>query len=167
MTTVPFDHLLAAYASRASRAAYGFVRDEQEARELAQDALAKAWRARDPYDEAQPFYPWLYRIVRNTCLDALARRKHRPVVGLDVDRVAAGASSVEQEIDQASSDQRLRLALQTLSPEHQEILSMRHFQDLSYVEIGELLGLPEGTVMSRLFRARRALAQAIEPGGAR
>jgi len=167
MTAISFDHLLAAHAKRATRAAYGFMRDEQEARELSQDALAKAWRARERYDTEKPFYPWLYRIVRNTCLDAIARRRRQPLSGLDADRVPSTRHSVEQELDQAMSEQRLHRALLTLSAEHQEIINLRHFQDLSYTEIAQILELAEGTVMSRLYRARRALAQALDEGAAR
>ncbi|MCB9677626.1 MAG: RNA polymerase sigma factor [Alphaproteobacteria bacterium] len=158
----PFQHLLAAHALRVHGAALGFMRDEQEARETAQDALLKAWRARDRYDPALPFYPWLYRIVRNTCFDALARRKHRAVPGLDAERIEIDAPDAGERIDAERSARRLKAALATLPQEQQEVLSLRHFQDLSYAEMAHLLGVPEGTVMSRLYRARKALARAME-----
>jgi RNA polymerase sigma-70 factor (ECF subfamily) len=65
-------------------------------------------------------------------------------------------------VDAQRSERRLRAALERISTEHREIVVMRHFEDLSYAEIGALLGIPEGTVMSRLFRARRALAAAMK-----
>ncbi|MEM6929807.1 MAG: RNA polymerase sigma factor, partial [Myxococcota bacterium] len=83
MAEHPFQLLLAQHYVRAHGAALGFMRNEQEARETAHDALLKAWQARDRYDATRPFYPWLYRIIRNTCFDALARRQHRAVPGLD------------------------------------------------------------------------------------
>ena len=70
----PFKHLLAAYQRRAYMAALGWMGNEQEAVELAQEAMLKAWRARASYDIGRPFYPWLHVIVKNTCRDALARR---------------------------------------------------------------------------------------------
>ena len=164
MTTASFDTLLAAHAAREHRAALGMLGDEQEAREIAQEALFKAYRARDRYDRARPFYPWLYRIVKNACLDARARRRHRAVPGLEEQRVAAPLAAPGDRIDQARAVARMRGALDTLSPEHREIIAMRHFQDLSYAEIGELLGVKQGTVMSRLYRARKALARAMEDG---
>jgi RNA polymerase sigma-70 factor (ECF subfamily) len=160
MTT--FDQLLAVHYRRVHRAALGFVHHEQEARELAHDALLKAHRARDRYDPSRPFYPWLYRILRNTCFDALARRKHREQSGLEPERVASTAPHGESTVQAAQERKQLATALETLSASHREIINMRHFQDLSYAEIGELLEIPEGTVMSRLYRARRALAAAME-----
>lgn len=85
----PFEHLLAAHVARVHRATLGMLGEEQEAREAAQDALMKAFRARASYDASRPFYPWLYRIVRNTCLDALSRRRHRAAPGLDAERVVS------------------------------------------------------------------------------
>ena len=159
---IPFDHLLAAHARRAHRAALGMMGEEQEARDVAQEALFKAFRARARYDRARPFYPWLYRIVKNTCLDAIARRKHRASLGLDDQLVADKPPAAEERIDQDKAIAQMRRAIRLLSDEHREIISMRHFQDLTYAEIGELLGIPQGTVMSRLYRARQGLARIIE-----
>jgi len=162
--SIPFDHLLAAHAPRAHRAALGIMGEEQEAREVAQEALLKAHRARDRYDTKRPFYPWLYRIVKNTCLDAIARRKHRAKPGLEDQRVPAIQPSALDRIDQKEAIVRMRQAIRQLSDEHREVISMRHFQDLSYIEMGEILELPQGTVMSRLYRARKALARILEEG---
>ncbi len=136
--------------------------EEQEAREVAQEALLKAFRAQSRYDTTRPFYPWLYRIVKNTCLDAIARRKHRARPGLEDQRVPAIQPSALERIDQKEAILRMQNAIQQLSDEHREIISMRHFQDLSYTEMGELLEVPQGTVMSRLYRARKALARILE-----
>ncbi len=163
LATAPsFDHLLAAYAPRVHRAALGMMGEEQEAREVAQDALLKAYRARERYDPARPFYPWLYRIVKNSCLDALARRRHRARPGLDEQRVHDCAPTVLDRIGQQESIARVQRGIARLSEAHREILSMRHFQDLTYVEMSMLLEVPEGTVMSRLYRARRALVRVLE-----
>jgi RNA polymerase sigma-70 factor (ECF subfamily) len=162
MSSTPFEHLLAAHSPRAHRAALGLLGDEQEAREIAQEALLRAHRARDRYDTTRPFYPWLYRIVKNACLDARARGRHRAVPGLRDERISAPLQRPGESIDQARAIQRMRTALQTLTDGHREIIALRHFQDLSYAEIASILQVKEGTVMSRLFRARRALAAAME-----
>jgi len=163
MTTLPFDQLLSRHSGRALRAALGFVRDEQEARDITQDALTKALRAQDRYDVDRPFYPWLYRIVKTTSLDAIARRKRRAINGLDAERISSDAHPADERLDHAQELHQLRLALDALRPDQQEVLNLRHFQDLSYAEIADLLGVPQGTVMSRLFRARRALAARMPP----
>lgn len=153
----PFKHLLASNMVRVHRTALGFMGDEQEAREAAQDALLKAYKARDHYDTGRPFYPWLYRIVKNTCLDAIARRKHRAISGLEVERVEGTIRPADLAFVTKQNISRLNIAMDKLDPEQREIINLRHFQDLSYREIADLLGIAEGTVMSRLYRARKAL----------
>lgn len=159
-----FPQLLALHLPRVHRAALGLVGDEQEAREVAQEALLRAWNARDRYDPARPFYPWLYTIVKNACRDALARRRHRAEPGLQDEHVPSPGPGPLAELGQREAEQAVRRALADLDPEHREILQLRHFQDLSYAEIGQVLGLPAGTVMSRLYRARQALLRRIEEG---
>ncbi len=157
-----FDALLTAHAPQILRAAVGWLGDEQEAAECAQEALLKAYRARERYDRARPFYPWLHRIVRNTCFDAIARRKHRAVPGLEESRVASESPTVLDALAQQESIDTVRRGMQHLGEAHREILILRHFQDLSYAEIAQILEIAEGTVMSRLYRARRALVRALQ-----
>jgi len=166
MTTThpPFEHLLAAYRLRIFRAAVGIIGEEQEAAEVAQDALLKAYRARDRYDRSRPFYPWLYRILRNTAFDALARRKNRAVPGLEERLVECDLPTALDLLGRAEAIEEVRAAMQTLGEDHREILSLRHFQELSYAEISTILGIKEGTVMSRLYRARKALLAAMKEG---
>lgn len=159
MTSVAFHALVDAHFHRIHRAALGFLGKPEEAREVAQEALLKAHRAREAYDPTLPFYPWLYRILKNTCLDAIARRRHRATPGLDAERVGADGPSSVDRIATAEEVRALWRAMETLPEEHKEILNLRHFQDLAYDEIAEVLAIPRGTVMSRLFRARRALAR--------
>ncbi|HHO50993.1 MAG TPA: RNA polymerase sigma factor [Deltaproteobacteria bacterium] len=157
-----FDALLAAHAPQVLRAAIGWLGDEQEAAECAQEAMLKAYRARARYDATRPFYPWLHRIVRNTCFDAISRRKHRALPGLEEHQVASEGPTVLDALAQEESIATVRRAMAGLGEPHREILVLRHFQDLSYAEISQLLGIPEGTVMSRLYRARRALVRALQ-----
>ncbi len=162
--TLPFHVLLDSHRPRVQRAAMGFLGHREDAREAAQEALLKAWRARESYDTARPFYPWLYRIVKNHCLDQIAKRRVRRPVALEVDRFASSAPDAELQAARSQSRARLWEGMQRLDAPHQEILNLRHFQDLSYAEMAEVLDVKEGTVMSRLYRARKALA--AELGGA-
>ena len=162
MMAAPFKHLLATNMVRVHRTALGYMGDEQEAREVAQDALLKAYRAREHYDTARPFYPWLYRIVKNTCLDALSRRKHRAHSGLEAERIAAKTCPADIAMVNQENISALKEALALLNPEQRELINMRHFQDLTYREMADVLHIPEGTVMSRLYRARKALGAHIK-----
>ena len=157
-----FEHLLAAYFTRVHRAALGWMGNEHDARDVAQDALVKAYRARHSYDPARPFSPWLYTIVRNACRDALARRGHREHPALEADQVASPGPTPLAALSAAEAQTRIRDGMRRLSEEHREILVMRHFEDLSYSEMAEILNVPRGTVMSRLYRARKALAAELE-----
>lgn len=159
--TVPFQQLLALHAPRVHRAALGMLGDEQVAMEVAQESLLRAYQARDRYDPERPFYPWLYTIVKNRCRDVRAKQRRRAFTGLEEHRHAHAGPTPLAEATSAQARIRVREAMEQLSEEHREIISMRHFQDLSYAEIGEVLGVPQGTVMSRLYRARKALAVAL------
>ena len=156
-----FATLLAFHLPRVHRAARGLIPDDEEAHEIAQDALARAWAARERYDASRPFYPWLYAIVRNACRDAAARRKHRAFSGLESERVRAGDPSPLAQLSSKEARQRVQRAMARLPEPQREILVMRHFEDLSYAEMAELLEVPQGTVMSRLYRARKALLDTI------
>ena len=147
---------------RVHRCALGWLSNEEEAHEVAQEALAKAWAARDRYDEKRPFYPWLATIVRNTCRDARSRK--RPLVGLDTERVTSASPSPLTALKAAESQAMIQSALEQLDESHREVIVLRHFEDLSYAEMAEMLGVAQGTVMSRLFRARRALLELMEKG---
>lgn len=157
-----FDALLAAHAPQAFRAAVGWLGNEQDAREAVQDALLKAYRARARYDQSRPFYPWLRRIVRNTCFDLAARRRTRRPTELHEERLADRQPTALDRLAQEEAIAAVRGGLDRLGEEHREILVLRHFEELSYAEIAQALDLPTGTVMSRLYRARRALVRALE-----
>jgi len=156
-----FEQLLASNTARVHRAAIGLLPNEQEAREVAQEALGRAWAARDRYDPSRPFYPWLYTIVRNACRDAWARGRHRALPGLDTERVASPHPDAITRLSQVEAQQRVHRGMARLSEDQREVLSLRHFQDLSYAEMAQVLDVPQGTVMSRLYRARRALLAAM------
>lgn len=160
---VPFAALLAADLPRALRASVGWLGDEQDAREAVQDAVVRAWQARDAFDPTRPFGPWFYRIVRNACFDALDRRKVRRTGDpAALDSAVDPAPDALERMGVRDAQRALHAALALLPEHHREILVLRHFQDLTYAEIGQRLELADGTVMSRLYRARQALARALE-----
>ena len=162
MHTIPFEHLLASHLRGVHRLAIGLIGNEQVGHEVAQEALTKAWRARDSYDRSRPFAPWLFRIVRNSCKDAQSRRARQPTSPMDPERVLSSAPSPVEILSQADAEALLQQAIQGLSEDHREIIALRHFQELTYAEIAEVLNIPQPTVMSRLYRARRSLTRRLE-----
>jgi RNA polymerase sigma-70 factor (ECF subfamily) len=162
-----FGALVREYQRRAYAVAYGFVRNREEALDLAQEAFVRVYHAIDRFDPKMPFYPWFYRILANTCLNYLKKKKRRNETSLD-SLVEQGYDAHEPGNDPSElahrQDQRyaVRAAMDRLSPEHREILRLRHLQEMSYVEIAKQLGIPAGTVMSRLHAARLNLRKVLE-----
>lgn len=149
---------------KAYMAALGLLRDPDAALDAVQEATARSLRASGSYDPQAPFYPWFYRILKNYCLDLLRRRRTRGEVD-DGDAVLPHVPAVEATdapLLEAERNAAVQRAMASLSAAHREILELRHWQDLSYEEIGAILDVPPGTVMSRLYRARRALQDALE-----
>lgn len=143
--------------------------NRDDALDVAQDALLRFFTTLHRFRADEPVRPWLYSIVRNRCRDLMRRgrvRRHEPIEA-EPDRwrpelVDAGADP-HRDAARAELRRRVWRALAALTPEHREILVLRDYQDLSYEEIAEVLGIPRGTVMSRLHRARRALAGVLRP----
>ncbi len=162
-----FGGLVRAYQRRAYAVAYSYVRNREDAMELSQEAFVRAYRAIDRFDVRLPFYPWLYRIVKNTCLNHLKKKKRRGETSLDQMMesgydVRDGGRGPAGAAELGDTKHVIQEAMATLSPEHQEILKLRHFLEFSYSEIAGRLEIPQGTVMSRLHAARKSLRRALE-----
>ena len=166
-----FDALLESLRARAFRVAYGLVGSRDDAMDLAQEAFLKIYRSRGSFDESQPFLPWFHRILKNTCISFLRKRRGAGPVSLDGDEdeelpalePQSRDEPVGSELVQGEVQATFQAAFAQLSAADREVLALRHFDDLSYGEIAAALGLPEGTVMSRLFHARRRLRDRLRP----
>ncbi|RDI74519.1 sigma70-ECF: RNA polymerase sigma factor, sigma-70 family [Gaiella occulta] len=137
---------------RAYGAAYLVVHDAAAAEDIAQEALLAAIRNLDHFDRRRPFAPWLHRIVVNRAIDYARARALRAETGLD-DALAA-AEHAADGFDRSTVD-----AIAALPPEHRAVIVLRHLLDYTPGEIAELLGLPRGTVNSRLRRGLDALGE--------
>lgn len=139
--------------------AYGFclrlMGDEQDARDAAQDTMVKVLRNLGRYDAQWRFGTWVLSIARNTCMDEYRRRRRRPVC--EEVEVASDEKGPAELCDEQLRSERVREALATLPDIYREIISLYHYEHLLYREIADLLDLPLGTVMNRLFRARQRL----------
>jgi RNA polymerase sigma-70 factor (ECF subfamily) len=160
-----FEKIVRATMKRAYSVALGLVGNADDAHDLSQEAFIAAHRARKSFDIDRPFFPWFYRVLRNRCLNYLKKRARRREISLDVLEERVGRGSADEELLRRERIEMVWRALLTLSPEHREILVLRNFQELSYSEISGVLGVPEGTVMSRLYYARQALLEALRKEG--
>ena len=131
-----------------------------DAADAVHDAYASVLSRPEAYDRSKgPLKPWFLRIVRNRCIDM--RRRRRP--GTDaVEEIADAAPNPEQALRISERARQVQAALATLAEDAREIVVLRDYLDLSYAEIADVLGIANGTVMSRLHRARLALKEALE-----
>lgn len=164
-----FGELVTRYMRRAYYAALGLTSSHEDALDLSQEAFVRAFRARTSLDPDLPFYPWLYQIVRRLCFNflrdrGLRRKRLEEAAPWLVDQAAARAAERDPARDAERSELRSRLAsaIEALPDREREVLVLREFEGLRYREIAELLGIPIGTVMSRLYAARRDLASSME-----
>lgn len=136
------------------------LRNEQDASDAAQDTMVKVLRALDRYDSRWKFSTWALGIARNTCIDEFRKRKRRS--DREAPEVADhGPGPLELTARQLRAE-RLHAALQQVPPLYREVLVLYHFEHLKYQEIADLLEIPIGTVMNRIFRARRKLRDAYD-----
>ncbi len=166
-----FGRLASQLEPRGRTFARAMVGSEEDAMELTQECLLRMWKARADWVEARGVLPWFHGILRNLCI-SLLRSKER-VRAKDafrpdqLDEEDMDWDYVDPELqppEHLASDERARLfwaALGKLSTRDREILVLRHFEDLAYAALAERLRIPEGTVMSRLFHARRRLREAL------
>lgn len=176
-----FRVLVDRYQRRVYTLALGFVRDPDEARDVSQEAFLKVYRHLDTFHGQSNFYTWLYRITVNLCID-LRRKAGRgnqsefderiahDEAGSPADQISPGRLRFDpaKALHNRELRERLNAALEQLSETHRSVLLLREVEGLSYKEIAEVLECPEGTVMSRLFHARRQMQQLLldfaEPG---
>jgi RNA polymerase sigma-70 factor (ECF subfamily) len=162
-------------ARRCRRPAYllalQLLRDPDDALDVAQDALLRVFTHLDRFQPGRAIQPWLAAIVRNRARDLVRRRRRRPEEPLERDdgetrrEVIDRAPGPEAAAAERQLQARVWRALGELADPHREILVLRDYQDLSYDEIAHVLGVPLGTVMSRLHRARRALRELLVAAG--
>ena len=138
----------------------------EEALELAQQAFIEAWQALPNWRPNAQFHTWVYRIASNAAIDVLRRRKVVRFVPLDDDHDApADQPGPEAQLQARQSLRALDAALARLPPQQREIVLLREVEGLSYAELAATLGIDEGTVKSRLARARAALAALYDGAG--
>jgi RNA polymerase sigma-70 factor, ECF subfamily len=162
-----FGQLVERYMRRAYYSALSLVGSREDALDLSQEAFARAYRARRTIDPNRPFYAWLYQILRRLCFNFLRDRRTR-AASLDAasswlaDQAASrGAPGPEESYAREEARRRVAFAIEQLPAREREVLALKEFEGLAYREIAELVGIPIGTVMSRLYSARQRLAAVL------
>ena len=165
-----FGRLVDSIKGRAFAVASGLVGSREDAMDLCQEAFSKTWRARETFQDDAPFLPWFHRILRNTCFSFLRKKgriQRTSLTRLEDDApdwdLADDTPPVSTALERDETKALFWEAMGHLSARDREILILRQFEDLSYREIAHALDVPEGTVMSRLFHARRRLRDLLEP----
>jgi RNA polymerase sigma-70 factor (ECF subfamily) len=162
-----FEELVVRHRDKIYARAYSMMRNEEQALDLSQEAWVKGWQRLAQFQGESSFGTWMTRIVINLCLDQL--RKHKRQRTESIEEMSEESGGVERQmpvvtpnptagLERGELRQRIDRALGQLSHEHRTVLVLHEFEELEYKEIARVMGCSIGTVMSRLFYARRKMA---------
>lgn len=167
-----FDLLVLKYQHRVVKLARRYVRDTQEALDVAQETFLRAYRALGKFRGESAFYSWLYRIAVNTARNHLAAQRHRHEETVDSDDKLA-VQALEDRLPDLNTPEAMLLSdeirrtiertVEELPPELRTAILLREVEGLSYEEIARIMDCPIGTVRSRIFRAREVINARLEP----
>jgi len=159
-----FEFLVKKYRREAFFHAVTLLGNQEDAADACQESFSRAFAAMPRLKALDQFYPWFYRILRNCCLNMLSRKKtarkyrtnqkHNPELHVETENPSSLLEKSEEK-------ELVWEVLESLNPEFREILIMKYIKDNNYEEIAALLGIPRGTVMSRLYYARKAFKEAF------
>jgi RNA polymerase sigma-70 factor (ECF subfamily) len=158
-----FEPLVSRYERVLFSVALRLVGQYEDARDATQNAFVRAYQHLETFDPERKFFSWIYRILVNECLN-LKRARHADEPLADTVRIEGGAF---EAVAAAEEHDRIQRALEALTEEYREVVVLRHFAELSYEEIAEAVGVPDKTVKSRLFSARKRLGEILAAKGRR
>jgi RNA polymerase sigma-70 factor (ECF subfamily) len=165
-----FEELVARHRDRVYARAYSMMRNEDEALDLSQDAWVKGWQRLGQFQGDSSFVTWMTRIVINLCLDQLRKLKRKRAESLEAMEEESGgverqmpviAPNPTEGLERAELRARINRALEQLSVEHRTALILHEFEQMDYKQIARHMKCSIGTVMSRLFYARRRMASLL------
>ena len=160
--TEAFDELVTKYRTKIFIMVCGRVRNEHDAWDLAQEGFLKAWRSIHQFEGRSSFYTWLYRITVNLTIYSLRRNGPGEEVELN-DAIPSSLPGPDVKYQHTEIREQINAALAKLSPEHRAVVVLKEVENLQYHEIAQVLNLSLGTVMSRLFYARKKLQSVLRP----
>jgi len=156
------EQLVQEHSDAVYRVALSVTGDPTLAEDVSQDALIKAWQSLPSYRGESPLRHWILRIAHNTAISALRRRREVVVSPLDLPEGPARGPSVDTQVQDRMAIDRFEAALADLDSISRSIVVLREVEGLSYVEMSNVLELPLPTIRTRLLRARRQLAEALD-----
>jgi RNA polymerase sigma-70 factor, ECF subfamily len=166
-----FEELVVRYRDKIYARAYSMMRHEEEALDLSQDAWVKGWQRLSQFHGESSFITWMTRIVINLCLDQLRKQKRQRAESIEA-MEEDGGGAIERRmpvvhvnptsgLERAELRERIDRALAQLSYEHRTVLVLHEFEEMEYKEIAKRMDCSIGTVMSRLFYARRRMGSLL------
>jgi len=162
-----FESVVRKYMKNAYFIALGFVGNREDALDLSQEAFFRAYRNIDHLNANSKFFPWFYQILRNLCFSHLRKTKKRQMQCFDESQCQGMEGCTDNSFDPGVLAERNELqesiweAIGQLDEKHREVIILRHFQNLSYEQIAQTLYYSKGTVMSRLYYARKRLKELL------
>jgi RNA polymerase sigma-70 factor (ECF subfamily) len=162
-----FEELVARHRDKVYARAFSMIRNEDDATDLSQEAWVKAWQRLKQFQGDSSFLTWMTRIVINLCLDKLRKQKRERAESIEnLEEESGGVERLmptvtinpTERLERGELRQRIDKALALLSYEHRTVLILHEFEELEYKEIAKRMECSIGTVMSRLFYARRKMA---------
>jgi len=159
--TAAFAILVTKYRPKVFTRIYRIIQSQEDALELSQKTFVKVWQGIRDFEGKSSFYTWLYRVATREALEWL--RRTRPLfVELNAD-LRSPVADPNHELQKSEVQKMVVAAVSKLSPKHRSVIILKDLEDLTYLEIAEILHCSVGTVMSRLFHARRKLQIALRP----
>lgn len=143
--------------TRVFRVALRIVRNREDAAEVCQETFVRAVQSIGRFDPERPLFPWLYQICRNLSLNRVQRLRDREIGLPEFDLSETRLATPEEDVIRAEQSARVRRAVDQLAEHHRTIIVLSHFDECSYEEMAQILAVPIGTVMSRLYNARKKL----------
>ena len=157
-----FTELVIRYQGPIYNAAFWVLRKAEDANDITQIVFLRVAERLDDYDPKYKFFSWIYRIAVNESLNLLRRNGREDALDEEVDLPGSDAANPEWQVGKAEVSRRIQVALMSMATNDRMVLTLRHFSECSYQEIGQILDLDEKTVKSRLFEARHRLAELLK-----
>ncbi len=155
------------YKTRAYYAALMYTKNREDALDLSQEAFYRAYKAIKRFDTTRNFYTWFYKILKNICLNFIQFKKVRANSSDEFDETTmrpadSGITRPDEIFEKSEQSEYIWRAIDSLNQNDREIIILKEFDDMSYQEIADTLNIPIGSVMSRLFYARKKLLKKLE-----